>query len=215
VIGSLRGENLCNALMKAVTKAKRRATLSFCGLGDVIDESELETVRDVRRVAEAEELPPPDAHHAKHHNNDTGHGSGAYAKPHDVDAFQEWVRIQAETINDKWVDKHTGRDGEVEAGVKDELISRYQLANHLYKWARSTGLVQAPDEIRPGQRDKFTAVAWVRDRTEIEAEALRYSREKWREAKAKLAQSKAAEPDPMEDIIEDAHEEREPGCDDE
>jgi len=36
-------EELANALMKAETKAKRRATLSICGLG-MLDESELETM---------------------------------------------------------------------------------------------------------------------------------------------------------------------------
>jgi hypothetical protein len=45
-LGSLKGDMLANALMKCVTKAKRRAVLSHCGLG-MIDESELETVRDV------------------------------------------------------------------------------------------------------------------------------------------------------------------------
>lgn len=34
----------CNAQMKCETKAKRRATLSICGLGAVIDESELDTL---------------------------------------------------------------------------------------------------------------------------------------------------------------------------
>ena len=38
-----------NAIMKAVTKAKRRAILSACGLG-MVDESELETVTDVKEV---------------------------------------------------------------------------------------------------------------------------------------------------------------------
>jgi hypothetical protein len=42
-IKGLQGDALCNGLMKAVTKAKRRATLSFCGLG-MLDESELETI---------------------------------------------------------------------------------------------------------------------------------------------------------------------------
>lgn len=37
-----------NAMMKAETKAKRRATLSICGLGFMPDESELETIKDVR-----------------------------------------------------------------------------------------------------------------------------------------------------------------------
>ena len=36
-----------NALMKAVTKAKRRVTLSICGLG-MLDETEVETITDAR-----------------------------------------------------------------------------------------------------------------------------------------------------------------------
>ncbi len=42
-IGNLKGDNLANALMKAETKAKRRATLSICGLG-MLDETEIETI---------------------------------------------------------------------------------------------------------------------------------------------------------------------------
>lgn len=42
-IGGLRGEALANAYMKATTKAKRRVTLSICGLG-IPDESEIETI---------------------------------------------------------------------------------------------------------------------------------------------------------------------------
>jgi hypothetical protein len=41
--GNLKGEALANALMKGETKAKRRATLSICGLG-FLDETEIETV---------------------------------------------------------------------------------------------------------------------------------------------------------------------------
>jgi hypothetical protein len=40
-IANLKGEALANAIMKAETKAKRRATLSICGLG-FMDESEIE-----------------------------------------------------------------------------------------------------------------------------------------------------------------------------
>lgn len=40
----LRGDNLANAFMKAETKAKRRVTLSICGLG-MLDETETETIR--------------------------------------------------------------------------------------------------------------------------------------------------------------------------
>jgi len=45
----LRGEALANALMKAETKAKRRVTLSICGLG-LMDETEVETVPGARVV---------------------------------------------------------------------------------------------------------------------------------------------------------------------
>lgn len=48
-IKNLQGANLANALMKAETKAKRRATLSFCSLG-MLDESELETIHNARVV---------------------------------------------------------------------------------------------------------------------------------------------------------------------
>jgi hypothetical protein len=44
-IGSLKGDALANALMKAETKAKRRVTLSICGLG-MLDETEVETIPD-------------------------------------------------------------------------------------------------------------------------------------------------------------------------
>lgn len=41
----LRGDDRVNAIMKAETKAKRRVTLSLCGLG-MLDESEIETIAD-------------------------------------------------------------------------------------------------------------------------------------------------------------------------
>lgn len=42
-ITGLKGEKLANAAMKAETKAKRRATLSICGLG-MLDEAETDTI---------------------------------------------------------------------------------------------------------------------------------------------------------------------------
>ncbi|EAL0837857.1 hypothetical protein [Campylobacter coli] len=44
-IKNLGGDNLANAIMKAITKAKRRVTLSICGLG-ILDESELEIIKE-------------------------------------------------------------------------------------------------------------------------------------------------------------------------
>src|SRR3990167_3767633 len=47
--GGLKGDAAANALMKATTKAKRRAVLSHCGLG-MVDETELETIPGAARV---------------------------------------------------------------------------------------------------------------------------------------------------------------------
>lgn len=56
----LAGDALVNARLKAVTKAKRRVTLSICGLG-FLDESEVEAIPDARRPAAhvRGELPAP------------------------------------------------------------------------------------------------------------------------------------------------------------
>src|SRR6476620_6162638 len=48
-IDNLRGDNLCNALMKAETKAKRRATLDLLGLG-LLDETETETIANAQKI---------------------------------------------------------------------------------------------------------------------------------------------------------------------
>jgi len=60
-IGGLKGEARANAIMKAETKAKRRVTLSACGLG-MLDENEVETIPDARPVpveaAHAAPAPP-------------------------------------------------------------------------------------------------------------------------------------------------------------
>lgn len=49
-IDNLRGDALCNAMMKAETKAKRRATLDLLGLG-ILDELETETIPNAQRMA--------------------------------------------------------------------------------------------------------------------------------------------------------------------
>lgn len=48
-IAGLRGDALANAMMKAETKAKRRVTLSICGLG-ILDESEIETIPEAKAL---------------------------------------------------------------------------------------------------------------------------------------------------------------------
>jgi hypothetical protein len=49
-LAGLKGENLSNAHMKAETKAKRRATLSICGLA-VLDETEVDSIAGAQAVS--------------------------------------------------------------------------------------------------------------------------------------------------------------------
>lgn len=49
-VDGLRGEARANAVMKAITKSKRRVTLSLCGLG-MLDETEIETIPNARPMA--------------------------------------------------------------------------------------------------------------------------------------------------------------------
>lgn len=68
-IENLKGENRANAMMKAETKAKRRVTLSICGLG-FLDENEIESIAGAATVEITEqgeikgmiEAPLDDAH---------------------------------------------------------------------------------------------------------------------------------------------------------
>jgi hypothetical protein len=65
-IAGLKGNQLANAIMKAITKAKRRTTLSICGLG-ILDETELETIANARveaTPAMAVDVSQHDAHAA-------------------------------------------------------------------------------------------------------------------------------------------------------
>lgn len=48
-IAGLKGEALANSMLKAETKAKRRVTLSICGLG-YIDESEAESIKGAQKI---------------------------------------------------------------------------------------------------------------------------------------------------------------------
>jgi hypothetical protein len=103
MIGNLRGEVLANAMMKAETKAKRRATLSICGLG-MLDETEIDTIPGARtppmpgpnRIMAPE--PPPAS---PPHDAETGEVRATpYAIPVGAgsDAWVEYARAYAATI---------------------------------------------------------------------------------------------------------------------
>jgi hypothetical protein len=56
-IEGLKGENRANAMMKAETKAKRRVTLSICGLG-MLDETEIESIPQAQPAASVVDATP-------------------------------------------------------------------------------------------------------------------------------------------------------------
>jgi hypothetical protein len=188
-IGKANGEALANAIMKAVTKGKRRTVLSACGLG-MLDESEVDSIPGAQRFGQ-DSLPAPDAHHAKHFDNGTGHGSGAYAAPADVDAYRAWLKGYTDRVNGAWLDRHTDGGGEVAAGVA-ELVNPWQLSAHLLKFLRSLpdgdpARVNAPDEARTRQVDPMVSVAFARDPAAVKAEAKAYCARLAAEAEARLA----------------------------
>jgi hypothetical protein len=64
------GDSRANALMKAITKAKRRVTLSICGLGQT-DESELDTMPGARVFDAEDDVPVAPIRTARDALNDT------------------------------------------------------------------------------------------------------------------------------------------------
>ena len=148
---------------------------------------------DNRDYEDAEAIEGPKAHHAVNHNNNSGHGSGAYASPDAVKAYQAWLKDALDQVNAKWLDKHTGRDGEIAEGVK-ELVTTYQVGGHLYKHGRDHGKFTAPDEPRGVQRDKFTAIWFGRERAAVEKEARRYCWSIWQEKLKQLEPQPEDEP---------------------
>lgn len=148
-----------------------------------------EEVGDFGKPIEVESRPVPE-HHAINHDNQTGHGSGAYADPEVVKQFAVWADNQCEEVNTKWCDFLTDKHGEVRQGPS-EIVNVWQLSGHLIKWGRTAMGLNAPEEIRAGSRDKYAAVLWQRDQTAVIDEATKYCRRCWRDAKAKLAPSDA------------------------
>lgn len=60
-ISGLKGDALANAFMKAETKAKRRVTLSICGLG-LLDETEVSDIPEVKLARQTKVIDTSDAH---------------------------------------------------------------------------------------------------------------------------------------------------------
>lgn len=166
-IAGLKGADLANAKMKAMTKAKRRATLSLCGLGDVPDETELETVQ-TRECTETGELAPVD--------NQSGHGRGQFAS--DADA-QKWL-ARAEAFLQKRLDRwreHWANvfNNDVPSYVHDPC-NIFQLDSHLVKWALEVGHLKpgSTDEqgLKRHQLGKLTGILFLKRGKKVQADLV-------------------------------------------
>jgi phage RecT family recombinase len=156
---------LCKRLPRATTPATAQA---FANLATAIecDNRQYEIDGDERPVLE---------HHAINHDNQTGHGSGAYAPPAVVDEYRAWLRRYVDKVNAAWLDRVTARmDLDDVPKNMAELTNPWQLGNHLVKFARDAGAISAPEESRVGQTDKLAAVWWMRDKAALTNEAKRY-----------------------------------------
>jgi hypothetical protein len=104
-IGSLKGDARGNAMKKAVTQAKRRCTLSLCGLG-FLDETEIDQIPDARRVPVSsyvpEDEPTIDIADAEYEPETEFHGTGADDEilPDDVahDNIAEMSEVEEEYL---------------------------------------------------------------------------------------------------------------------
>ena len=79
-IANLKADALCNAMMKAETKAKRRATLCICGLG-LLDESEIDTTPDKAKAAPKDVTPKRQAPKAVEARPPTDPDTGELSPP--------------------------------------------------------------------------------------------------------------------------------------
>lgn len=173
-VKGLQGEGLCNALMKAVTKAKRRTVLSACGLG-MLDETEVETIPGAATIAAAPtgQIEPP--------KNDSGHGRGQYASPDQVKAYLDHIGPYLEKRDGAWLDRFTDKQGEILDGVKS-LGTLWEVENQLVRWAIDTGRLDRacmPDErgIKNRQIGMYTAIVYHRskaDKSALLKEIVRY-----------------------------------------
>jgi len=152
-------------------------------------------------IIDIEPRPLPE-HHAINHDNQTGHGSGAYAPPDVVEAYQKFILGMVEEVNQKWLDSlHDPKTGEI-LEADGVITNEWELSGHLLKWARSMDWVKVPLEIRAGQRDKFAAVAWQDHKEEFKEEAIRYLRGKWSAAKKRLKAPKPGQRRESPEVLE-------------
>jgi hypothetical protein len=186
-LSNLRGEALCNAVMKCVTKAKRRTVLSACGLG-MLDESEVESIPQAR-VERAPE-PPRKAIEPPRVEPEPS-----------ISDCRRWIQDRLDRANADWATTCA-------LSHKDykPLCNLHQCVNGIMSLWLEDGVVY-PDAVETdGKRDKTKVASmlkdmWAEDEMEVKDAVEGYLRSKEEEA-AKAAginlDSTPAEPEPAE-----------------
>ena len=135
----LAGEALANCYMKAETKAKRRVTLSICGLG-FLDETEVETVADRRPAPQPQQPPPADPYCAA-----VNREFSSARHPHQTtpNARERWEKYLGKLL-DRW------QAGSPAADENDRTARPFRISNHLVTEAMAQGLITEESVTRPG-----------------------------------------------------------------
>lgn len=160
-IANVQGNDRANAMMKAETKAKRRVTLSICGLG-MLDETEIETIRDARIVPNIPDVrprndatmiaPPVDKYTGEPRQEDNGQQATDAGSPVSGDApaptsAAEYCRQQAESAPEQ-VDvpmpkftfgKHKGKAIN-DSSVPDDYLA--WIEPRIVEWVNDPGRLQ-------------------------------------------------------------------------
>lgn len=182
-LGTTKGDARANLMMKAETKAKRRATLSICGLG-LLDETEVETVNvhdnnNTKQVVQAAPktessefvLPPERIEQVK---RDAQRLMDEDAVIRAVDAFPGATRVEspsgasAEPINSIWYNKQkelNNKPTEKQIKMIGGLVKEIRWSNEVAaNWLRSSYGVGTREELTRKQASSvIEALMAIRD----------------------------------------------------
>lgn len=125
-LGNLKGDALANAFLKAETKAKRRVTLSICGLG-LMDETEVETIPNAQIFNEST------TSEGKNENYNAGQKQIIHESSNTVDR-----KPVSKTVDERPVDK-TEPTRETGSGIKNEAPISVVEAKNIYDLVERKG----------------------------------------------------------------------------
>ncbi len=152
-IDNLKGEALCNALMKTETKAKRRVTLSICGLG-MLDESEVEDLPpDVTAPPPATVTAQADAMGGVVARGDIEDEVARRATKGDLDKLaKRFFWLSVENPSEWLADRYQGI-------TNPEHLSREQVEQAIKELDREVDAAMPPDPATGAQTKRFHAGA--------------------------------------------------------